>query len=133
MSRNLLIVLAYDLGLFCALVLWLQLDSGRMGAAGNFIPLGLVWLAVWAGKRMQKIVAGFSQRQKKLRFNFTAALFVLLFVVVLRWMIRVNNGAAWGIGSMGVIILAALLYGEWDRLQDELKKPPAPQEGVALD
>lgn len=130
MNRNLLVVLAYDFGLFCALVLWIRLDDSGSGAS-SLVPVAIGCFAIWTGKGIQKYVAGLSQKQRKLRFSFGVLLYVLLVAMALRWMLQVNNAAAWGIGSMGLLILTALQYASWDGLQDEPRKPQPPSTGVS--
>jgi len=129
MNRNMSVVLAYDLGLYCALILWIYFDSRGSGPLGILIPVAIAFFAIWAGKGIQTAVAGLSQRQKKLRFSFGIVLFGLLLALALRWMLRANSAAAWSIGSLGLVILSTLQYAEWDRLQDELRKAPPPPSG----
>jgi dipeptide/tripeptide permease len=124
-KKNLLVAIAYDVGLFLGLILWFYLDfTRRLGSFGILLPLGFVWLAVFGNKAITKYVADLNPKQKKTRFAFTTAGFVLVIGLVVRWAIHRNNAAAWSFASLGIMIWAALFYAEWDRLNDDLKKAP---------
>ena len=112
-------VLAFDASMLICVIL--------MYGYGLNIWLILVFLAVAlkAGKTVKTIVPTLSNRQKRVRLMATFGGVLLMIALVLRWALRVNNGASWAMSSLAFIVLLALAYAAWDQLNDELKVIPA--------
>jgi hypothetical protein len=125
-TKDLLIVLACDLGIILAIIVYVSSEFSRHGGFVDFSGL-LFLFAVVALVRMAKhSIATLTCSQKGVRFGFTSAGYLLLIGLVIRWAIHVHNGIGIGIGSLVILVLSAALYGDWDKL-DELRRKSSSQ------
>ncbi|OIR01852.1 hypothetical protein GALL_161540 [mine drainage metagenome] len=113
------------MALYAALVLYFWCDTKGLGSIGMLLPLGFIWAAVAVSKFQKAHVAALTRREKKFRFGVSSVGFFGLIAFVVRWALRSGTAAAWAFASLGILILAALYYAEWDRLNDELKRTPS--------
>jgi hypothetical protein len=107
-------VLACDACMFCCVIGMCSLNFGGL------TTLVFVAIALPVARFSKPLMSTLSARQKKMRFRATFGGYLLLIGLLLTWVLRHNSGFAWGVGSMATIVLLALLYADWDKLNDEL-------------
>lgn len=120
MNKNLRILLFCDVGLICALILFVWIDSALSRFASTFSQFGLLGAIILSARLSKKYGASLDADQKKKRFVVSAAGFVLIVGLVLYWAIRSNNALAWTGSSLTLLVLGTVFYAQWDQLNDGL-------------
>jgi hypothetical protein len=75
--------------------------------------VGPMWLT---RKRFKGSTTMLDLRQRRYYFATICFFPCLWLVLVLIWILRHSSAPAWCMGSLGIIVILALIYGEYDRV-----------------
>jgi hypothetical protein len=106
-TKSLLLVLAFDAVSSLTIIVLYGYGYQLWLVA---IPL---FVGIWLVKRTKAAIALLTDEQRRVRFIFQAGGVIIMFTLVLKWALRINNRAAWCISSFVFIFLLVQLYLEW--------------------
>jgi hypothetical protein len=89
---------------------------------GGTVSLGTILLYLWATRVLGRSASKLTIRQEEIILWVEGGWVLILVAAILAWAFRVHTGGAWGLASLGIMVLGAIFYGSWDQLNGKRKQ-----------